>query len=63
VTYEVTAPLEQVLMCHCEECRRWHGHASATTATRKDNLVLLETGGLRWIQSRTAMQGAARVLR
>jgi hypothetical protein len=51
VRYEVRAALRDVLICHCEECRRWHGHASASTAARKDDLVLLENRGLRWIQS------------
>ena len=28
-------------LCHCEECRRWHGHFSAfTAATRESQLVL-----------------------
>ncbi len=39
----MTGELDDVLICQCEECRRWHGHASATTATRRENLVLLET--------------------
>ncbi len=26
VAYEVRGPLRDVLICHCEECRRWHGH-------------------------------------
>jgi hypothetical protein len=25
VAYEVRGPLRDVLICHCEECRRWHG--------------------------------------
>jgi hypothetical protein len=33
---------------------------SATTATRKENLVLLETRGLRWIQSPRSDAGARR---
>jgi hypothetical protein len=49
VSYQVTAPLEPVLACHCEECRRSHGHASATTAAGKGDLVLVEARGLRWI--------------
>jgi hypothetical protein len=40
-----------VLVCHCQECRRWHGHFSASTAARREDLVLLEHGGLRWIDS------------
>ncbi len=51
VRYEVRGPLRDVLVCHCVECRRWHGHVSASTAARKDDLVLLEERGLRWIQS------------
>jgi hypothetical protein len=51
VTYEVRGPLRDVLICHCEECRRWHGHVSASTAARKEDLVLLKERGLRWIQS------------
>jgi hypothetical protein len=51
VRYEVRGPLRDVLICHCEECRRWHGHVSATTAARREDLVLLEQRGLRWIQS------------
>src|ERR1700738_3581956 len=51
VRYEVRGPLRDVLVCHCEECRRWHGHFSASTAALKEHLVLLEERGLRWIQS------------
>ena len=51
VRYEVRGPLRDVLICHCRECRRWHGHVSASTAARRDDLVLLEGRGLRWIQS------------
>lgn len=31
VRYEVRGPLRDVLIGHCRECRRWHGHASAST--------------------------------
>ena len=51
VTYEVNGPLRDLLICHCVECRRWHGHVSVTTAARKDDLVLIEQRGLRWIDS------------
>ncbi|MDQ6818240.1 MAG: GFA family protein [Actinomycetota bacterium] len=51
VRYEVRGALRDVLICHCEECRRWHGHVSASTAARKDDLVLVEARGIRWIQS------------
>jgi hypothetical protein len=60
VRYEVQGPLRDVLICHCEECRRWHGHLSASTAARKDDLVLLDARTLRWIDSPNSDAGARR---
>jgi hypothetical protein len=60
VRYEVRGALRDVLICHCEECRRWHGHFSASTAARREDLVLLEERGLRWIQSPDSDAGARR---
>jgi hypothetical protein len=51
VRYRVEGALRDVLICHCEECRRWHGHESASTAVAREDLVLLEERGLRWIPS------------
>ncbi len=60
VRYRVDGPLRDVLICHCEECRRWHGHVSASTAARREDLALLEPGGLRWIDSPRSDAGARR---
>jgi hypothetical protein len=51
VRYEVRGPLRDVLVCHCRECRRWHGHISASTAARREDLVIHESGALGWIDS------------
>jgi hypothetical protein len=51
VTYEVRGLLRDVLLCHCAECRRWHGHVCAMTAADRADLSLTEERGLRWIQS------------
>jgi hypothetical protein len=51
VRYEVRGSLRDVFVCHCVECRRWHGHASASTAALKTDLVLLSERGLRWVDS------------
>jgi hypothetical protein len=52
VSYEVSGPLRDVLICHCVECRRWNGHASASTAARRADLRLRDDSGvLRWIDS------------
>jgi hypothetical protein len=51
VRYEVRGPLRDVLVCHCSECRRWSGHLFAATAARREDVVLLQEGSLRWIAS------------
>jgi hypothetical protein len=51
VRYEVRGPLRDVLLCHCAECRRWHGHVSASTAAARGDLVFLDDRALRWIES------------
>jgi hypothetical protein len=51
VRYEVREPLQDVLICHCEECRRWHGHVSAFTAARREDLVVEDELAVRWIDS------------
>jgi hypothetical protein len=51
VRYEVRGPLQDVLICHCEECRRWHGHISAFTAARRRDLVVDDELAVRWIDS------------
>jgi len=60
VRYEVNGPLRDVLVCHCQECRRWHGHVSASTAARREDLVLVARHGLRWIDSPQSDAGARR---
>jgi hypothetical protein len=51
VRYEIAGRLRDVLICHCAECRRWHGHVSAFTAAARDELVFVEQRGLRWTDS------------
>jgi hypothetical protein len=51
VRYKVREPLQDVLICHCEECRRWHGHVSAFTAARREDLVVEDELAVRWIDS------------
>jgi hypothetical protein len=60
VAYEVHGPLRDVLICHCEECRRWHGHVAACTAARREDFVLVTDRGLRWVQSPNSDAGARR---
>src|SRR4029079_3399780 len=45
--YQVHGPLRHVLICHCVECRRWHGNFAASTAAARERLALTEQRGLR----------------
>jgi hypothetical protein len=60
VRYDLQGPLRDVLLCHCVECRRWSGHVFAATAVRREDLVLRESSGLRWIVSPDSESGARR---
>jgi hypothetical protein len=40
-----------VTLCHCGECRRWHGHVCAATSVRSEHLRFVTDSGLRWIDS------------
>jgi hypothetical protein len=51
VRYEVTGPLRDVLLCHCEECRRWTGYLGAFTSTRVEHLAISDETALLWIES------------
>jgi hypothetical protein len=51
VRFEVEGPLRDVTLCHCGECRRWHGHVCAATSVRSEHLHFVSDSGLRWIDS------------
>jgi hypothetical protein len=51
VSYEVRGPLRDVMICHCEECRRWTGYLGGFTSTLAENLAIADAASLRWIDS------------
>jgi hypothetical protein len=51
VRFTVSGALRDVLICHCAECRRWHGGPAACTACPRERLAFDEQCGLRWIDS------------
>jgi hypothetical protein len=51
VRYEVTAPLRDVIECHCAMCRKTHGHIGAYTAAPKTALKIVDDRGLKWYAS------------
>ena len=48
VRYTVSGPLRDVLVCHCRDCRRWHGHVCAATACLREDLTVEAGGALAW---------------
>ncbi len=60
VRYEVRGPLRGVVVCHCEECRRWHGHAGAYTAAPREAFDVTDGGALRWVDSPRSVSRARR---
>lgn len=51
VRFEVRGPLRDVLICHCSDCRRHNGHASAHTRCAKEHLAFLTDATLKWYDS------------
>jgi hypothetical protein len=60
VRYAVSGPLRDVLVCHCADCRRWHGHVCAASACRREDLAVEEDGALRWYTPATSAGGGRR---
>ena len=51
VRYEVDGPLRDVVICHCEMCRKTHGHIGAYSAAPRSALRIVESRGLKWYRS------------
>lgn len=48
VKYRIEGPRRQIINCHCENCRRTHGHFAAYTAVDKADFELLSDKTLKW---------------
>ncbi len=48
VRYRIEGPLRDVINCHCENCRRTHGHVAAYTSVNQSDLKLLKQETLQW---------------
>jgi hypothetical protein len=51
VRYEASGPLRGVVVCHCGQCRKFHGHLGAYTNVAREHLKLTKEGGLAWFES------------
>lgn len=41
----------EVSVCHCSQCRRWHGAPGPYTSVRRDRLSFANQRGLAWYRS------------
>lgn len=48
VRYRIDGECRDIVCCHCENCRRSHGHFAAYTAVRQTDLTLLTSDSLQW---------------
>lgn len=48
VRYRIDGDCRDIINCHCENCRRTHGHFAAYTATDHARLTLLSAQSLQW---------------
>ena len=48
VRYRITGPRRDVIVCHCQNCRRTHGHQAAYTSVAQADLELIRQDTLDW---------------
>jgi hypothetical protein len=53
VRYRISGPRRDVIVCHCENCRRTHGHQAAYTSVAQADLELIERQTLDWYHDRS----------
>ena len=51
VRYSVRGDLDNIVGCHCEQCRKTSGHFVAATRVSDDNLTITDHHVLDWYQS------------
>jgi hypothetical protein len=51
VTYRVTGNMRDVVVCHCGQCRRIHGHAPGYSAARKAEMTIDGVDHIAWYRS------------
>jgi hypothetical protein len=53
VRYQITGPRRDIINCHCQNCRRTHGHVAAYTSVHKKDLLLIRQQSLKWYHDRS----------
>ena len=48
VRYQVRGPLRGIMLCHCGQCRRWHGHLGAYSSAARADVLIEDGAALVW---------------
>jgi hypothetical protein len=51
VRFTLNGPMHSVSVCHCGQCRRWHGHVGAYTNVKRADLGFTDASHLKWYAS------------
>lgn len=51
VRFRMSGEKRDVVVCHCGQCRRWHGHVGAYTRVPISALAVEDEGSLAWYRS------------
>jgi hypothetical protein len=51
VRFEVRGRLSSITVCHCSQCRKFHGAAGPYTMCRREKLTFTSDSTLRWYRS------------
>ncbi|MEZ4606597.1 MAG: GFA family protein [Deinococcales bacterium] len=51
VRYEIYGALREVVNCHCDKCRRFHGHYGAYTSALVTDIKIVDDSFLTWYHS------------
>jgi hypothetical protein len=53
VCFSVRGQLRAVILCHCSQCRRTHGHVAAYTSAARGDVAFHADSTLQWYDSST----------
>jgi hypothetical protein len=51
VRFRLTPPLREVILCHCDQCRKWSGHFWAATSVPLERFHLEPGAPVTWFAS------------
>lgn len=51
IRFEIEGAMPDVVVCHCAQCRHWHGDAAAYSAVERSMLTIQDDRPLQWYQA------------